>query len=388
MRNPTSGLGIAAAIVVTFAADDAFATDGVRPRSLVVWSDVPCMTIVERNADPVLAFDYGIAFEDTDHTADEVETGRRQQMVGFCRQHSPQAPLPTWLTQADVDDAASVGLLDPADIEIEDILDLGTVWQDCSTRIIADDMRRPITEAEAATGVQWDTTGLAKGGWAIEGYTWDPPFNQWSPRGGVVGVFDDASASDNPPVAAISTGELNIYADEVALVEGCVVATEGATFTASWAETVPGDQQVWTPFLENEPVVGTTFAIDFSPPEPIVGSAANIRVEIVDAADQSYTAYMREAIIVLPGSGMSCNDSGGGFLGDPGCDTSSGGSSASDTSAGTSSTSTGDVDDEASTAPEDDPPNEPSCGCTNDAPRAPWLLVPLLALATRSRSAR
>jgi hypothetical protein len=157
-------------------------------------------------------------------------------------------------------------LLDPADIEIEDILDLGTVWQDCSTRIIPDDMRRPITEAEAAAGVQWDTTGLAQGGWAIEGYTWDPPFNQWAPRGGVVGVFDDASASDNPPVAAISTGELNIYADEVALVEGCVVATDGATLTASWAETVPGDQQVWTPFLEAEPVVGTSFAIDFMPP--------------------------------------------------------------------------------------------------------------------------
>src|SRR5688500_8876477 len=138
-------------------------------------------------------------------------------MLGFCRQHSPQSPLPTWLTQADVDDAASVDIVDPAAVDPEDILDVGTVWQGCTTRIIADDARRPITDAAAAEGVQWDTTGLARGGWAIEGYTWDPPFNQWVTRDGVVAVFDDASASDNPPVAAITTGELNIFADEVAL---------------------------------------------------------------------------------------------------------------------------------------------------------------------------
>jgi hypothetical protein len=363
------------------AAGRAGAVDGVRPRSLVVWTDVPCMTIVERDVDPIVPLAYGISFEDPGPpTQDEVETGRRQQMVGFCRQHSPQSPLPTWLTQADVDDAASVGIVDPQAVDPEDILDVGATWQDCSTRIVADDARRPITQEAADEGVVWDTTGLARGGWAVEGYTWDPPFNQWAPRGGVVAVFDDASASDNPPVAAISTPELNIFADEVALVEGCVVATEGATFTASWAETVPGDEQVWTPFLEDEPVAGTSFAFDFVPPEAIVGSAANIRVEVVDAADQSYTAYMGFAIIVLPGSGMPCGDSGGGFLEDPGCESSSGGGSSSATSTGDASS--GDAD-ESSTAPQDDPDPQPSCGCTHASPRAAWLLVPLVVFARR-----
>jgi len=371
-----AAIGLAAALATSRSAG---AADGIRPRSLVVWTDAPCMTIVERDADPVVAIDYSISFEDTDHTGDEVDTGRRHQMIGFCRQHSPQSPLPTWLTQADVDDAASVALVDPADVDPEDILDLGTTWQDCTTRIIADDERRPITEAAAAQDVLWDTTGLARGGWAVEGYTWDPVFNQWVPRGGVVAVFDDAGADDNPPVAAISTGELTIYEDEVALVEGCVVATDGATFTASWAETVPGPDQVWTAFLEDEAVVGTTFAIDFSPPEQIVGGPANIRVEVVDAGGQSYVAYMREAVIVLPGSGTGCADSGGGFLGDPGCDaTSSGTSSAIDT---TSTADTG----ESSGATAEDLQNDPTCGCTHETPRAPWLLVPLLGLVRRRR---
>jgi hypothetical protein len=387
VRTRTTIATVAATIAAGSAAGwptAARAVDGVRPRSLVTWSDVPCMTVVERNADPIVALDYDISFEDTDHTADEVETGRRHQMIGFCRQHSPQSPLPTWLTQADVDDAASVPLLDPEDIAAEDILDVGTTWTDCSARIVPDDARLPITDAQAAQDVMWDTTGVARGGWSVEGYTWDPPFNQWAPRGGVVAVFDDAAAADNPPVAAISTGELNIFANEIAVIEGCVVAGEGSTLTASWAETVPGPDQVWTTFLEDEPVDATTFALDFVPPEAIVGSAANVRVEITDAMDQTYTAYMGYAIIVLPGGSTGgCDESGGGFLEDPGCETSSGSTTAPTETSTTQGTSDG--EDSSGAAPAD-PKTEPSCGCTAQRSPSAWLLVPIVALARRRRS--
>jgi hypothetical protein len=100
---------------------------------------------------------------------------------------------------------------------------------------------------------------------------------------------------------------------------------------------------------------------------------------------------MREAIIVLPGSGTTCgaetDGGGGGFLGDPGCDSSSGGSSVGDTTSGGSG-STAASADESSSAPQEAPKTEPSCGCTNESPRATWLLVPLLALATRGRATR
>lgn len=379
MRGPSSA--IAASALALLASGTAAAADGLRPRAVIVWTDVPCMTVVERDVDPVLHLDYGISFEDVGHTADEVETGRRQQMIGFCRQHSPQSPLPTWLTQADVDDAASIPLVDPADIPPEGILDLAPAWADCTTRIVPDDQRRPITEAAAAEGVDWDTTGLARGGWVIEGYTWDPPFNLWAPRPGVVAVFDDAAATDNPPVAAISTGELSIYSDDVAMIEGCVVATPGTTLSAAWAQTVPGDEQVWTPFVTDEPVEGSAFTVAFTPPDEIVGSSANFRVELVDAAGQSYVAYMREAIAVLPGSGGGCASSGGGgFLGDPGCDDTSGTTAAPETSGDPPATT------ESSAGGSPDPTEPEGCGrCASTPTTTCGILVPVLAAVRRRR---
>jgi hypothetical protein len=372
---------IAASALALLTSSSASAADGLRPRAVIVWSDVPCMTVVERDVDPVLHLEYGISFEDLGHTADEVATGRRQQMIGFCRQHSPQSPLPTWLSQADVDDAASIPLIDPADIPPEGILDLAAAWTDCTTRIVPDEQRRPITEAAAAEGVAWDTTGLARGGWAIEGYTWDPPFNLWAPRPGVVAVFDDAAATDNPPVAAISTGELSIYADDIAMIEGCVVATPGTTLSAAWAQTVPGDEQVWTPFVTDEPVEGSAFAIAFAPPEAIVGSNANIRVEFVDAVGQSYVAYMREAIAVLPGSGGGCASSGGGgFLGDPGCNDTSTTDPVVDTTGDPPATT-----ETSAEAPSASGDPQGCAGCSSTPATTCGILVPVLAAVRRRR---
>lgn len=375
-----STLALVVGTVACIAARPAAATDGIRQRSLVVWSDVACMTVVERDVDPTVALPYGISFEDTDHTADEVETGRRHQMIGLCRQYSPQSPLPVWLSQADLDDAASVGLLDPDDPDPPEVLDELSQWADCVVRIVADADRRPITQAAAAEGVVWDTTGIARGGWIVEGYTWDPPFNQWAPRPGVVAVFDDAGAADNPPVAAISTGELSIYAEDTATIEGCVVAAQGSTMTASWALTVPGDEQQWETFAVDEPVEGSAFGLAFTPPEATVGGFANIRVAVTDPMDQTYTAYMRAPVAVLPGGG-GCNDSGGGFLGDPGCDPdTTAGTTADTATAGTTGGGTSTTD---TTAPAADPPPGESCACT--AAPAGWWGLPLLLLAARRR---
>lgn len=366
----------------------AYAVDGIRPRSLVVWTDPPCMTVVDRSVDPVVHLPYAVSFEDTEHTDDEVMTGRRHQMIGLCRQHTPQAPMPVWLSQADVDDAATVDLVDPADVGTNEILDTMRQWSDCAVRIVPDAQRRPITEAAAAEGVDWDTTSVAEGAWVVEGYTWDPAFNQWSPRRGVFAVYDDASAPNNPPAAAITSGEVIVAANDAATIEGCVVAPEGSTLRADWAEPAPGDEQVWQSFLEDMPIAGTTFAIEFMPPVELVGGSANLRVEIVDAMGRSYTAYMIDQVSVIPGGG-GCDETGGGFLEDPGCESSgSGTADSSGTSLTTSEATTGSEGDadSSTTMGEDGPPPE-SCGCTESRPRnvasLGWLLGVLAFVRAR-----
>lgn len=383
------GAWLVTAVLLATLPATAHAVDGIRPRSLVVWNDTPCMTIVDRSVDPVVHMPYAVSFEDTEHTDDEVETGRRHQMIGLCRQHTPQAPMPVWLSQADVDDAATVDLVDPADVLADEILDTMPQWADCAVRIVADADRRPITDAAGIEGVDWDTTSVAEGAWVVEGYTWDPAFNQWSPRGGVIAVFDDASAPDNLPAAAITTGEVIVKSNEAATIEGCVVATEGSTLRADWAIPAPGDEQVWQSFVEDVAIDGTTFAIDFLPPEEIIGGSANLRVEIIDAMGRSYTAYMVDQVTVIPGGG-GCADSGGGFLEDPACDTSSGtnaGSSSGTAQTGDTTAAANDTGD-GSTSNGIDGPSEP-CNCRetqrSDAPTAA-LLLGVVAWMRRRRS--
>ena len=359
-RATTVTLGAAIALVSPTAADGA---DGIRQRTLILWSDIPCMTVVERDVDPVVPLRYAVEKEDTGLTPDEVATGRRHQMIGFCRQHSPQAPLPTWLSWADVDDAAGVDLVDPDDVEPYAMLEDNPEWTDCVVRVIADADRRPITNAAAAEPVLWDTTGLPAGGWAIEGYTWDPPFNIWSPRPGVVAVFDDAGG-DNAPVAGILSEETIVFAEDTAPIEGCVIAGEGSTFTAQWSETVRGDLQVWAPLVVDEPVEGTSFSFDFVPPEAAVGTSANIRVQIVDASGRSTIAYRQDAITVLPGGGdgPSC-DEGGGFVAAPGCGTSStGGEGDGET---TASTGEGDTSSDSAPAADGEGDGRSACACSS-----------------------
>src|SRR5690606_30879653 len=105
-------------------------------------------------------------------------------------------------------------------------------------------------------------------------------------------------------------------------IEGCVSAMEGSTITAYWGLAEPEVQ--WQPFIEDDPVVGETFAVELLPPEEIVGESSMIRVDVTDPMGRTYTNYMRELVIVLGTEGPgSCSD-GGGFSGGAGCSDSGG----------------------------------------------------------------
>ncbi|MCB9703315.1 MAG: hypothetical protein H6711_15590 [Myxococcales bacterium] len=191
------------------------AGDGLHPRTPALFENPPCMTIVNRSVDPVLHFEYTIPYEDLKPvynpddpaTWHEVDDGRTHQFFAFCRDHDPQNPLPNWITWADVDKAVAKDLIDPMNIPDSDVFETNADWKDCWFRITADDDRRLITFAEAAKGVDWDTTGLPVGGHVVEGYTWEPWINIWSFRTGVVKVVDSDDLAASPPALALEDNQ-------------------------------------------------------------------------------------------------------------------------------------------------------------------------------------
>lgn len=325
-------LGAVTAVTAVTALGTARAANGIHPRTPVLWEPAPaCMTIVDRTIDPKLVLPYTIPYEDLRpmDALDEVDDSRRHQFIAFCAGHSPQEPLPVWLSQADVAQASTVDIIKPEDVMAEDVMETSPTWKDCFTRITADDARRLITFAAAEEPVVWDTTGLAPGAYVVAGYTWEPVFNIWSQRGGVVKVIDDPDRSKTGPALAISNGEEIKYPDEVLTVVGCVDAMDGSTLTGYWARTDDDTSDVleWMPFAADTPVEGDSFALPFMPPAASVGGQIAMKVEVVDPMDRRYTAHMSVLASILEGSaGESgdCSDSSINFISPPDCESSGG----------------------------------------------------------------
>lgn len=294
----------------------AHAGDGIRPRTIMTWDDTPCATLVDRTTTPTLDITYGVPVDDVEHTADEVEDGRTHQFFAFCRDNGMHDLLPKWITQADVDAADAVGLIPKDGLEPDQILELNTAWDDCWLRINADDARVPITAAQAAQGVAWDLTEVPLGTWVIQGYVWDPFFNEWKRRPGFVKVHEgDPGAL--PPSVAITIPELTVYKDGMATIDGCVDAIEGTVLDMYWAEEDEDPQ--WVPFLENEPVDGPAFALEFAPEESMAGTSVLIRVDARDPMDRSGTGYAYNRVVILQLDDPDGCEDGGGFVASPGC---------------------------------------------------------------------
>lgn len=386
----------------------AWAGNGTHPRTPVLWEPEPaCMTIVDRSVDPVLEFSYTILYEDVvpPEAMDEVEDSRRHQFLAFCRQHSVQVPLPIWLSQADVDKADEKNLVDPLGLTPADIIDTSPEWMDCMVRITADDQRRPITFAEAMKPVVWDTTGLPVGPYVIDGYTWEPAFNIYSLRNGVVKVIDDPDPAMSPPALAIRNhldDDVIVYKDQDLRVFGCFDAMDGSTITGYWAQTDnEGGDLTWNAFGADTPVEGGEFELAFTPPEETLGKLVAMRVDITDPQDRTYTAHMDVLVSVLSlpaptdTSGGECE--GSGIFFDPDCgsgggtdDTAGDTSGAAGTGTGASGigpTEGGEGSTSGSTGLEETPTPKESCaGCAVGGPGGSLVwLVGVACLRRRRR---
>ncbi len=354
------------------------------------------MTIVDRTVDAKLVLNYTIPYEDTEVTSDEVADSRRHQFLAFCRGHSRQEPLPVWLTDADVAAAAAKTLIDPVNVDPEDVFETSAEWKDCWFRITGDDQRRPITFAEAAKPVVWDTTLLPVGPYVIAGYTWEPAFNIWSERIGVVKVIDDPDPSMSPPALALTNGEEIKFGNEVLTLIGCLDAMDGSTITGYWSLTT-GEGLDWQMFASDVPVSGDSIELDFIPPPESFGEQIAMKVEITDPMDRRFTAHLDTLATILPPASETggCPDTGGNFIGDPSCDsgtsgnpTSTGptGSSGPDAGSGGAGSSGGGSD----TSGPGEVPKVDGCACsgagTGGAPLA--ALVGLGLLLPRRRRSR
>jgi MYXO-CTERM domain-containing protein len=379
MRGMTSKTLITAALVLVPSL--ARAGNGAHPRTPIVWSDAPCMTIIDRSSGGTIhPLTYEIPYEDIELTPDEVANSRTHQFFAYCRDRHLEDILPGWITEADVQAAVDKGLgtIDVVDLEL-DVLENAPDWAGCWSRISEDADRRPITFEAAAEPVPWDTGMLAAGTYVVDGYTYEPWYNLWSPHPGVFKIVDDLDPAASPPAAALTFVEQTIDWGDEASITGCVDAMEGATMTLSWSNGNINGEPNWFVFAEDMPAPTGSFEVGFVPPIEAASNSVMIKLDIVDPLDREWTAYSRAYIAVVEGVGDEGCDSGT-FVSNP-CDTDTSGDG--ETGTGTSTGGEGSSESGPSVV---DAGSETGCSCSSGAPTGTGgLLLGALLLLWRPR---
>jgi hypothetical protein len=281
------------------------AANGNKPRTPPDFGEVPCMTIVDRSIDPVFHLEWTIENEDVELTKDEVEDSRTHQFFAFTE---PRYALPWWISDADVQAAAALDLVDPTTLGEADVMDTSSDLASFDwTRINGDDERIPITFEAASEGLDWDTSGLAAGAWEIRGYVWEPPVNQWTRRNGIIKVVDDADPSSSPPAAWIRrTPGLIVDAGESATLSACVDAMAGSTMTVEWAEFGYDDLD-WHEALPPQTIATGDVELVVQAPGCTEGGPIVYRVTVTDPQGRSDSTETPDVIVVLADqSGAAC----------------------------------------------------------------------------------
>lgn len=355
---------------------------GSHPRTPVVWDEAACLTVVDRTVDPVLGLHYTIPYEDTTISPGEVADSRRHQFLALCRDYpNTLVALPGWITGDDVAAAAAVGLVDPAKIPASEVLTTSTEWQGCWTRITADDERRPISFEAAMQPVLWDTSSLPVGPRIVLGYTWEPVFNAWWRRTGVVQIVDDLDPAASPPALAVSTPGVLTTVGEPVTIDGCARAMPGSTLTGAYWQ-FDADAPEWVAFAHDVPLVGEDFSLPFGLPPAVIGHDVAVRVEVVDPLGRRFTGHMTRTALILQGETPPDLTTGDETTGTP----TTGG--AFDPTTGVATTLTTSGDDTSDTGSGEAGQELDPRGCACDAPAGPpvWSSLALLLLLPRRRA--
>lgn len=349
------------------------ASNQTHERTPVIWDpgeaacglddqEAACGIVIDRSNQTTWNLPYGIPFEDTEVGMDEVVDSRRHQFFAFCRQRPPIVELlPVWITDADAQAASEVitcfdpdddgpeecgPLVDPDSLTAEDILETSVAWEDCWHRINADDMRRPITCAQADEGVDWALAGPPQGVYVVEGYTWEPALNKWWQRPGFIKIVDDPNdpQQDLPAAAMIVEGDGIVYSNETTELEACIDALEGSSMRLEWGLLPNGPGEVEWSILEDElPAPDGSFTLEFVLPEEAEGEFIILRLTVEDPMGRRWVAYTHREMGVLQGlecpdgpiKPPECEDTGGDETdtGDGDADESDSGNAATETTA-------------------------------------------------------
>jgi MYXO-CTERM domain-containing protein len=316
MARRIDGLRLGLSLLVATLPLTAEAANALRPRTPATFpTDVPCVQTVQKG--DVLHIDYAVPLDDTELTDDELPDSRRHQFFAFAQQRF-DFRLPLWINQSDYDRAEANG--DVAQYADAPILESDASWPAGTwVPITPDDPRLPITMAQAAMGVDWDTTDAPPGTWLVAAYTWEPEQNLWSHRFGAVRIVDAADPDATGPTVMLQLESSPIVnVGDAYAPTGCVEAPAGSTLTASWGLVDGALEPQWVPFVEDVPVETGPLDLELVPPAEAVGSV-KLRVEITDPEGRSYVAYSPAVIGVLGSAGDDgAEDEGGDDEGDGG----------------------------------------------------------------------
>jgi hypothetical protein len=250
-------------------------------RTPVLWPS-ECAVIVDRSVDPVVHFDYSIAAEDTALTAEELPDSRTHQFVALCRDRPLSELLPPWLTRDDVERSAAAGLIESASASAD-----------------------AITFADAALGVDWDTSEVDVGVWSIVGHTFEPPFNLWRDRPGFVKIVDDrADPEQDLPAIALLGDEQVLEPGATVELDACVDVLQPASIELEWAVFAP--ELTWLP-LTGAAVDGDgPLQLTLTVPIEAAERELLVRARLVDGLGRERVAYLPARLAVLPCPSSGC----------------------------------------------------------------------------------
>lgn len=282
------------------------AANGNRPRTAAVFSGHACVQEVAQGE--ALGVTWSVAYDDVELTPEELPDSRTMQLFAF-----REVPfdyglgLPRFITQADFDRAQDNG-------DITEIFDDADILERSSAfgsgdwvRVTPDDPRMPITMAQGAEGVSWDTTDVAPGPWIVSMYTWEPEKNIWSFRHGAVRVVEAGAEDDAPPAAyfPMDGQPPPTMAGEPYAFDACIAAPPGSTYTASYGILEGVTEPQWVPFLQDAPVSsddgsGEDLSIEVVPPAEAGNASIKVRLQVTAPDGSSHTVYTPFPLTVLP----------------------------------------------------------------------------------------
>ncbi|MEM6295771.1 MAG: hypothetical protein AAGA54_31150 [Myxococcota bacterium] len=262
------------------------------------WEEAPCIQLVDRSrGETVVELRYDIPYETPSKdpleawSDDEVADGRTHQFFAFCE--DPFRPWPPlWIDHDDLRAAAAKGLIPTEDYPTLD----SKTGVPCWVPITTSDERRPISFEAAEAPVLWDVSGVEAGTYTLWGYTWDPPFNVWSPRSRTAIKVHDGDPALAGPSVVLTSGEIVTQDDEEPVIEGCIDAVDGTRLTFEHAEDNLDEELIWESIAEDVEVEGPNFSVAL-PGDWGLGTYSLVRVTATTPDGLSSTAYLHARVV-------------------------------------------------------------------------------------------